>query len=91
MLADTTTIENPLTSSNIEEVVDRVVNFLILVFIPIAVIMILYSALMFITAGGDEARVKKAKQILTWAIVGIAILLVAKSTAVVIKDFLGVE
>jgi len=84
------TIENPITSSSIEAVVDRIANFLILVFIPIAVIMILYGAFTFITADGDEAKIKKAKQILTWAVVGIAILLVAKSTVVVIESFLQV-
>ena len=88
VLADTVSIDNPLTSQSIADLVDRVITFLIEVFLPIAIIMVLYAAFTFITAGGDETKVKKAKQILTWAIVGIAILLVAKSVVTIIEDFI---
>jgi hypothetical protein len=88
VLADTITIENPLSSQDITALVDKIANFLIEVVLPIAILMILYAAFVFITAGGDETKAKKAKQVLTWAIVGIAVLLVSKSAVIIVKDFI---
>ncbi len=88
VLADTISIENPLASQNITDLVDKIVTFLMEIFIPIAILMVLYAAFTFITAGGDETKVKQAKQILTWSVVGIAVLLVSKGVVNVIKDFI---
>lgn len=43
----------------------------------LAVIAIIYSGIMYITAGGDTAKADTAKKNLTWAIIGVVIILLA--------------
>jgi hypothetical protein len=43
----------------------------------VAVIMIIYGGVTWMTAAGNEERVKKAKQILTYAVIGLSIVLLA--------------
>ena len=83
--------ENPLKFGSVGELINQIADFIIIVALPIATIMIIYAAFLFITAGGSEERVKKARQVIILAVVGIAILLIAKGAALVIKDVLGVN
>lgn len=56
----------------------------------LSVIMIIYSGLMYMTAGGDEAKIKKAKQSLVWACVGLAVALGAWAiTQFVLQNIVG--
>lgn len=43
----------------------------------LAVIAITWSAFLFLTSGGEPARVETAKKTLTWTIIGVVILLCA--------------
>lgn len=43
----------------------------------LAVIAVVYSGIMYITASGDSAKVEKAKNNLTWAIIGIVVTVLA--------------
>ena len=54
--------------------------------IPIAVLFLVYAGFLFVTARGSEEQLKKAKGILLWTIVGIAVLLGAKIIAEVLEN-----
>ncbi|MEK7642785.1 MAG: pilin [Patescibacteria group bacterium] len=41
----------------------------------IAVIMIMYAGFLYVTAGGDTTKIKKAHDALLWSVIGAAILL----------------
>ena len=43
----------------------------------LAVVFIIYGGFIWLTAGGDEQRVEKAKQIITAAVIGLIIILLA--------------
>ena len=43
----------------------------------LALIALIYSGIMYMTAGGDEAKAEKAKKNLMWAIIGVLITLMA--------------
>jgi hypothetical protein len=83
--------ENPLKFNTIGELINQIADFIIIVALPIATIMIIYAAFLFITAGSSEEKVKKARTVIILAVVGIAILLVAKGAALIIQDVLGVN
>ena len=53
----------------------------------VAVIMIIVSGIMYTTSGGDPAKVKKAKDALTVAVIGLIIALLA---AVIVNWVTGV-
>lgn len=60
--------------ARIETLLDYVANVLYVIGIGLAVIIILVSGVMYMTAGGDEEKVKKAKKTLTYGLIGTVIL-----------------
>lgn len=41
----------------------------------VAVVMVIYAGLLYVTAAGNETKIKKAHEAITWAVIGAAILL----------------
>lgn len=68
--------ENPLTVDSLMELLRIVLNDIIL---PIGVIVvalaIIWSGYLFVSAGGNEQQISKARTTFTWTMVGAAILL----------------
>ena len=56
--------------------------------IPIAVAMIVYSGILFLTAQGDPGKVTKAKDVLKYAIIGLAIILIGSGFVTLIQSIL---
>jgi hypothetical protein len=54
----------------------------------LAVILILYAAFLYITSAGDEGKVGTAKKALLYAVIGIAIVLLANSITPIIAQLL---
>jgi len=70
--------QNPLSPvSDIWQLIDHILYFVFLVSIPLTVLIILYAAFLFITSSGIPERVKTAQKVLTWAIIGFIIVLIA--------------
>ncbi len=67
-------IENAYT---ISQIATNVLNFLLSLVGIIAIISLVIAGGMYMTAYGDDTRLKKAKDIGTWAIVGIVVALVS--------------
>ena len=80
---------NPIHAQNIQELIASITNWLINIGLAIAVLMLIYGALVFITAGGVETRVTQGRKILTWSVIGLATLLLAKGAEFVIRSFLA--
>ena len=55
----------------------------------VAVIFGLYSGALFITAGGDDAKLSKAKSILIYAVIGIAVAILAFSIVAISRSIVG--
>lgn len=45
----------------------------------VAVVMIMYSGFSYITAGGDNNKIQEAKKTLTWSIIGLIVIVLARS------------
>ena len=72
-----------------EEFVVRILNWLIGFAALICVVMLVFSGYMYMTAGGDESKVAKARKSLTNAIIGLVICFVAVMLVnFVLKNFL---
>ncbi len=85
-------IKNPLgETSNINTLVSNIINFLIILAIPITSILVIYAGYLYITSAGNEEKVKTAQKALIWAIVGFAIVLIASSIPSIIQEFLSEE
>ncbi len=56
----------------------------------LATIVILWAGILFVTSGGNQAQIGKAKQALLYAVIGIGIVLAGNGLILVIKAVLGV-
>ncbi len=82
-------LENPLQANNLIELINVLAIWLFNLSIPIVVVMIVYAGVMFLTSRGEAARVTKARQILLYAVVGFAIILIGKGFITLIESILN--
>jgi len=59
-----------------------------LIISALAILVILYAAFLFLTAGGNEEKVGSAKQTLIYGLIGIGVALVAYGIEVFVESFL---
>jgi membrane-associated HD superfamily phosphohydrolase len=79
----------PLISSptDISNIISRTFNWVAGIVMTIALIMLLWAAILYLTAGGSEDRLKRAKTTLIYAIVGIAVGVLAFSIQPFLETF----
>ncbi|MDA0208239.1 MAG: hypothetical protein O3B64_02415 [bacterium] len=68
------TIANPIGISDPRLIVARLIQAALSVSGTVALLMFIYSGLLFLTAGGRPGPVEKAKKILVWSIIGIVVI-----------------
>lgn len=66
-----------MVTNNLESVVPNFINVAMWAIGIIAVVIIIVAGIMYATAAGDEAKVKKAKHALIGGVVGLVIALLA--------------
>jgi hypothetical protein len=82
-------IDNPLKVTNFCDLIRIVLQAILIIGMPVAVVFLVYVGLKFITARGNPEKIKLAQQNLYWTIVGIAVFLGAWAIAKVIASTLG--
>lgn len=83
--------ENPLQATSFTGLMNDIADFLLLnIAPPIATIMVLWSAFLFMTSGGNEQKLTLAKKTLMWTVIGVTLLLLAKGIAYTIQTSLGI-
>ena len=84
------TLPNPLActggGSNIECVLNKIINALLLFSAPIATIMILIGAFQILTAAGNPEKVTTGRNTILYAVLGFAIILLAKGIVLIITS-----
>ena len=73
----------------ISSIVDKVLGYLFPLAGLIAVIFIIQGGYMWIISAGDPARVKQAQGTLTWAVIGLIVILIIFSVLQVILKFMS--
>ena len=82
-------LENPIGAGNLLELIDVLATWLFNLSIPIVVVMIVWSGVMFLISRGEPAKITKARQILLYAVVGFAIILIGKGFITLIESVLN--
>ena len=67
---------------------DRVAGFIYNLALVVGIIAILYGAFRYMSAAGDAAQIAEAKKVVTYAIVGLAIAIIAGGVPALISDIL---
>lgn len=80
---------NPLKAGSLWEAIDALINFLFVLAFAIAPILFIYAAFLMIFNRGDPGSIAKAKTIILWTVIALAIILFAKGLPAVIKGALG--
>src|SRR3989344_2503016 len=82
-------IPNPLQANNLVELIDVLATWLFNIAIPITVAMIVYAGIIFLISKGEPAKITQAKNILLYAVVGFAIILIGKGFITLIESILN--
>lgn len=86
---DTFCICSPTTNTNLQDLLDDIINYIFWIASAITPILIIIGGFYFITSGGEIERVNKAKRIITYTVIGFAIVLFARGLVAIFKDLLG--
>lgn len=69
-------LKNPLNNiDSFGELITAVLDIVIMIGFPVAVLAIMYSGFLFVTAQGNSEKLESAKAALLWTIIGTAVLL----------------
>lgn len=75
--ANAVTIENPLGTTDIQEIITNALNALLGIAGTIAVAMIVYGGIKIMISGGEQTKYDEAKKTITYAIIGLIIVIMA--------------
>jgi hypothetical protein len=81
-------LTNPLGVGTIPALIDKIATYLIELAAPIVTIMILIGAFKMLTAAGNETKFAEGKKTVTYAAIGMAIVILAKGITAIITSFL---
>lgn len=77
------------TLSGVESVIEKIINWITGLFFVAAILYIFYAAWLYLTAAGDEEKIKKAKNQLLFSIIAIAVALLAGTMRYIIASILA--
>lgn len=82
-------IDNPLGVTSFPELIQKITQALIPVAFTVAVVTIIIAGLRFVIAGsrGDEAELKKAREIFWWTLIGTGIVVGSYALASAVYNF----
>ncbi|MEK7629943.1 MAG: pilin [Patescibacteria group bacterium] len=73
----------------IQPAVEKIVTYMYNIFWVVAVGFIVWAAFLYLTAGGSEEKVEKAKKYILYAVISAAIVLLANGIKAIITSLLG--
>ena len=90
--AQTQTGATPSPISNVSGLLQffcKIVGFFFDFLIALSVLMILWAAYTYVTAGDDTEKTSKARRIITYAAIGVAVALIANGFPALVDSFFG--
>jgi len=83
-------IEDPLKGATFPQLLEKIIQGAAVIVESLAVIMIIFAGILYLTSGGSPERMNKAKTALVYAVAGIVIALSAQGIILAIKQITGV-
>ena len=74
---------------DVQRVLESIVGWAQIFFYIVATLFIILAAFSYLTAGGDESKVKEAKQKIIYSLVAIGIAVIAGGVVSIVKNFVG--
>lgn len=82
---------NQVAAGGIIPIIRAIIQFILVVAFVLAFIMLLIGGIRWITAGGDEKAVGSARNMITAALIGLVVVLVAFALIKLVETFFGVS
>lgn len=73
-MANAAVLTNPLGTTNINSIIGRVISAILGISGSVALLMFVWGGFQWLIAGGNSARIKKGKDTLMWAALGLAVI-----------------
>ena len=83
--------QNPLQYNTFGELIDKIMNFIFVLAVFAAPLVIIVGALQLLTSGGDPKKIGAGKNMITSALIGLAIILLARGLIAMIQQAIGVQ
>jgi len=77
------------SATGVLQLISRITNWLFTFLIAIVVIMVLVSAYMFVTAGGNPDQQAKARTVLIYALIGFVVGMIARGVIALVSAVIG--
>ena len=68
-------LTNPLYTTDIREVISRIIQAILGVTGAVALLMFVYGGFLWLIPGGENEKVKKGKETMKWAVLGLAVII----------------
>jgi len=70
-------------------IIERVINFLLALGGALTFIMIIYTAIIYLTSYGDESKIEMAKKTLIWSVIGVIVIILSRVILKIISNILN--
>lgn len=77
------------TATGVKGLATIVVNWMFGILLILAVVFIVWAALLYLTSGGDEEKTKKAREMIIAAVIAIAIAILARAIVSFVGSIFG--
>jgi len=81
--------DNPLNQGSLWEAIDALINFLFVLSLAVAPILLIYAGFTLLTKAGSPEATAQAKKIITWTLIGLSVVLFAKGVPSIVIGVLG--
>lgn len=85
--SDPDTIPNPIRACSFADLIRDLTQIILIIGLPLSALMIIFSGFKFVTAGGNEEQLKKARSMFFWTIIGTAVIIGARVIAEAVVNF----
>jgi len=73
---------------DVTEIILRIINYALIVLGVLAVLIFIYAGFLYLTASGDEAKLKRAKDVVLYAVVGLAVAVLGFVAVISVQRFI---
>lgn len=81
--------DNPIEATSFASLLGSIIAWLRNIALLVAVFMILYAGLLFMSAGGNETKISNAKKTLIYALVGLTIVIIGEGFIILLQNILN--
>ncbi len=79
------------TSRELSDILKELVGKSVGLGIAIATLFIIFAAFQIITAGGSEEQFEKGKKTITYAVIGLIVLILSRAIVLTVREFFGAD